>query len=136
MPPRLSLRCCVLPNPPLDADYSPQGRIDVGSDADIVIWDGAAKRTISAKTHHHKVDYNIFEGMKIQGIAAVTITRGKVAWENGELKCEQGWGRFVPRKPFGPVFDGIETRDEARDLLKRKVDRPPYDGPVWTPESG
>ena len=50
-------------------------RIDVGSDADIVIWNGDAKRIISAKTHHHAVDFNIFEGMEVHGIAEVTISR-------------------------------------------------------------
>lgn len=38
-----------------------QGCISVGSDADIVLWNPNKKRTISVKTHHQAVDFNIFE---------------------------------------------------------------------------
>ena len=62
-----------------------QGRIEVGADADIVVWNGAKTRTISAKTHHHAVDFNIFEGMEVYGVADYTLSRGRVVWENGEL---------------------------------------------------
>lgn len=113
--------------------YPRKGRIAVGSDADIVVWNGDASRTISAKTHHHAVDFNIFEGMTVHGVAEVTISRGKVVWENGTLHTEQGHGKFVPTPCWGPPFDGIDIREKARDERKLKVERQPYSGPVWAP---
>lgn len=114
--------------------YPRKGVIAVGSDADIVVWDGEAKRTISVKTHHQAVDFNIFEGMEVHGIADVTISRGVVVWENGQLFTKQGHGKYVPRQCWGPVFDGIKERDIARDELKWKVEREPYKGPVFQPK--
>jgi dihydropyrimidinase len=110
--------------------YPRKGRIDVGSDADIVVWNGDATRVISKDTHHHAVDFNIFEGMEVHGIAEYTISRGRVVWENGVLKTVKGSGKFIPRLCFGPPYDGMEIRDKVRDERKLKVEREPYDGPV------
>ena len=48
------------------------------------------------------VDWNIFEGMKIWGIAEKVISRGKLAYEfdGDKFHVEKGHGKFVPRKPF------------------------------------
>ena len=43
--------------------YPAKGLISPGSDADIIVWNPDKTRTISAKTHHHAVDFNIFEGI-------------------------------------------------------------------------
>jgi len=111
--------------------YPRKGRIDIGSDADIVVWNGDAKRTISAKTHHHAVDFNIFEGMEVHGIAEVTISRGTIVWENGKMLTKNCHGKFIPRPCFGPAFDGIDLRDKSRDERQFKVERPEYSGEVW-----
>ena len=70
--------------------YPRKGSISVGADADIVVWDPEGTRTISAKTHHQKVDFNIFEGMTVKGVASHTISQGSVAWANGKLDAVRG----------------------------------------------
>jgi dihydropyrimidinase len=45
--------------------YPRKGVIKAGADADVVIWDPNYKHTISSRTHHHKVDFNIFEGLDV-----------------------------------------------------------------------
>ena len=74
-----------------------KGTVAVGSDADIVVWDPDATRTVSAETHHQNIDFNIFEGREFQGVAVTTLSQGKVVWQNGELKSVRGAGRYVPR---------------------------------------
>jgi dihydropyrimidinase len=77
--------------------YPRKGAIRVGADADLVLWDPAGSRTISAKTHHQNVDFNIFEGRTVTGIAVHTFTRGQLAWTRGDLRAERGRGRYLPR---------------------------------------
>lgn len=77
--------------------YPRKGSLTVGADADIVVWDPAAKSTISAKTHHHKVDRSIFEGFEVQGTASTVIVNGRIQYQNGDLKVEKGAGRYLER---------------------------------------
>ena len=90
--------------------YPRKGSISVGADADIVVWDPEATKTISAKTHFQKVDYNIFEGMTVQGCASHTISRGKVVYADGQLDVERGAGRYVDRPPFAPYYDALNRQ--------------------------
>jgi dihydropyrimidinase len=92
--------------------YPRKGSISVGADADIVVWDPKATRTISAKTHHQKVDYNIFEGMKVTGNPSHTISQGKIVWANGKLDVERGAGRYIPRPTYAAVFEAIKRQNE------------------------
>ncbi len=98
--------------------YPRKGSISVGADADLVIWDPEASKTISAKTHHQNVDYNIFEGMTVRGTASHTISQGKVVFKDGELSVERGAGRYIERPPFAPYFGAIaKVRDQNQPVF-------------------
>ena len=74
-----------------------KGYIAEGADADLVLWDAQGTRTISASTHHQKVDYNIYEGMTVTGVARRTISGGRVVWDDGDLRATRGAGRYIER---------------------------------------
>jgi dihydropyrimidinase len=95
--------------------YPRKGSISVGADADIAVWDPAATKTISTKTDHQNVDYNIFEGMEITGCASHTISQGKVVWANGELNVERGAGRYVDRPAFAPFYDALQKQAQRKE---------------------
>jgi len=81
--------------------YPRKGTIAPGSDADIVIFDPTRKKTITAAGQHSKSDYNLYEGTEVTGDIDVTLIRGTVVVEDGELKVEPGFGQFVKRARFG-----------------------------------
>lgn len=80
--------------------YPKKGTIAVGSDADIVVFDAKEEMTISAKTHHMRVDYSMFEGIKVTGVAKTVMSRGKVIVENGKFTGRAGSGEFVRRQTY------------------------------------
>jgi dihydropyrimidinase len=100
--------------------YPRKGSISVGADADIVVWDPEATKTISAKTHHQNVDYNIFEGMTVTGCASHTLSQGKVVYANGELNVERGAGRYVDRPSFAPFYDALQKQAQRQQPVAVK----------------
>ena len=77
--------------------YPRKGVIAPGSDADIVFIDPGIKRPL-VKADFHITDYSIWEGFDVEGWPVLTILRGKVVVENGELKSSLGSGKFQTRK--------------------------------------
>jgi dihydropyrimidinase len=77
--------------------YPRKGVIAPGADADIVIYDPAARQTLGVATHHMNVDYSAYEGMEITGKVAVTLSRGRVVVADGQWRGALGHGRFLSR---------------------------------------
>lgn len=77
--------------------YPRKGSVVLGGDADLVVYDPKGESTISAKTHKHRCDRNIFEGFKVQGKATHVIVNGRVQCKDGKLDVQRGAGRYLPR---------------------------------------
>ncbi|GBF89372.1 dihydropyrimidinase [Raphidocelis subcapitata] len=93
--------------------YPRKGLLAPGSDADVVVLDPAARHVISARSHHSAIDTNVYEGKAIRGKVVVTVSRGRVVWENGVLDVRPGTSRYVHLPPGGPLFEGLPARDAA-----------------------
>ena len=100
--------------------YPRKGSVSVGADADIVVWDPEATKTISAKTHKQNIDYNIFEGMTVTGCASHTISQGKVVFANGELNVERGAGRYIDRPAFASYYDALNLQAQQAEPVAVK----------------
>lgn len=101
--------------------YPKKGAIVVGADADLVIWDPEATKTISAATQVSVIDYNVFEGFKLKGLPRITVSRGEIVYENGKVTAKTGRGKFIARKPFAPESKALSTWKELTQ--PRKVAR-------------
>ena len=79
--------------------YPKKGTLAVGSDADIVVWDDAERRTVSHEHLHDGMDYTPYEGMTLTGWPSVVLLRGGVVVDGDHDALRSGNGEFVTRKP-------------------------------------
>ncbi|WP_245907198.1 dihydropyrimidinase [Photobacterium sanctipauli] len=80
--------------------YPQKGTLQVGADADLVMFDPKQQVTIKHDLLHDNTDYTPFEGKQVQGWPVMTISRGQVVACNGEFTGKAGNGRFIRRQPF------------------------------------
>jgi dihydropyrimidinase len=78
--------------------YPKKGAIQKGSDADLVVFDPNCVHTIEHKSQHSGAPYTLYEGRRCLGKPVLTMQRGKILVENGEIKGKPGEGRFLPTK--------------------------------------
>jgi dihydropyrimidinase len=78
-----------------------KGAIEAGNDADIVLFDPAARRTVRATDLHHTSDYTPYEGLEVAGAVRSVFVRGRPVIRDGEFVGGRGAGRFVGRSQAG-----------------------------------
>lgn len=100
--------------------YPRKGRIQVGSDADLVVW-GRNVRVIKADGHQSKCDFNIFEGTRVESGPLVVVAQGRVVLDQTGLHVVQGSGRYLARQSF-PItaYGPLKIRNR---LIPNPVDR-------------
>ena len=81
--------------------YPRKGTVEVGSDADLVIYDPEYRGKLSAKTQHMNVDYSGFEGVEIDGKPEVVTVRGVVQVRDGQFVGDKARGKFLRREAAG-----------------------------------
>ncbi|GAY50919.1 hypothetical protein CUMW_130310 [Citrus unshiu] len=91
--------------------YPRKGAILVGSDADIIIFNPNSSFEITARSHHSRLDTNVYEGRRVKGKVEVTIAGGRVVWENDELNVVPGSGKYIEMRPFNYLFHGLDKAD-------------------------
>lgn len=98
--------------------YPQKGRIGIGADADIVVWDIKASKRLSAKTHVSKADNSIFEGINVRAEPTATICSGKVIFRDGKhVGAIPGMGMFIDLKPNSPfVFSVVHLRENMNSF--------------------
>ena len=92
--------CCTNPAK-LFGCYPRKGVVAPGADADLVVWDPEARRTLSAATQHQRTDYTLYEGWEVVGAPRTVLSRGRVLVNDGAWHGEAGAGQFIHRRPFG-----------------------------------
>ncbi|WP_269465140.1 amidohydrolase family protein [Agarivorans gilvus] len=80
--------------------YPQKGCLELGADADLVIFDPQQSVSINDDTTHDACDYSPYSGLSCQGWPVMTFSRGALVSLNGQFTGQEGAGRFIARKPF------------------------------------
>jgi dihydropyrimidinase len=76
-----------------------KGSLGPGADADLVVWDPGAPRTLDAGQLHMRTDHSPYAGRSVHGWPDLVLSRSRVVAAKGRFTGEPGWGRYVARAP-------------------------------------
>jgi dihydropyrimidinase len=80
--------------------YPRKGVIQVGSDADIVIWDPTKRKILNDADQLSRAKYSTYAGKEVTGLPITTIRRGEIVYDQGKVLGQPGSGRFIPGGKF------------------------------------
>ena len=81
--------------------YPRKGCIQLGADADLVVWDPDVAWTITADAMASEIDYTMFEGWEVQGKADKVLLRGEIVVDSGDWCGNEDDGTYLRRRPSG-----------------------------------
>lgn len=97
---------------------SRKGSIQIGLDADLVLWDPEHKAQVAASKLHDNVGYTPYEGRTLQGWPVQVYSRGRCVVKDNTLQVERGSGQFIARDRPAPVVQRTGT-SPGRNLFRR-----------------
>jgi len=77
--------------------YPKKGGIRVGSDADFIIVDLDREMTIRNEDQITECGWTPYDGFKVKGAPIMSVLRGRVVMEDGEVVGKKGYGEYIPR---------------------------------------
>uniref|UniRef100_A0AC34F889 Amidohydrolase-related domain-containing protein n=1 Tax=Panagrolaimus sp. ES5 TaxID=591445 RepID=A0AC34F889_9BILA len=110
--------------------YPKKGRIAVGADADVIIWDIKSSKRLSAKSHVSKSESSLYENLTVRAFPIATICAGKVLYKDGKhVGAVPGMGAFLTLKPNSPfIFSVVHLRENMNNF---SIDNTPV--PIQSP---
>lgn len=82
--------------------YPQKGTLQVGSDADLVLWDPNKDIQYGIEYSQHRTDYNLYEGWQLKGFPVSVFSRGELIVDHGNWLGKPGRGKFISRNLFNP----------------------------------